>query len=109
MINPMDATKATNEKTRPASYAIRYQDPVFACVTSEVFKGSAMDADLWSGEDIVVTMKNGTDAQDLIWTLSSFSPTTWNMPFDAEDVTGFAHEFTPQDGVQYNRVALAAS
>lgn len=106
LVNTLD-TKLAAAKTQPLAYVVTSQDPKFSCTTTEVFKGTNMDDDEWTAEDIVLTLANGTAGENITVTLSSFKPDAWNMPLEAEDLVGFAHEFGPASGTLYNRVQFA--
>lgn len=106
MHNPADG-KTAGSHTLPDGYYVTKNAPTFSCVTSNVFKGTAMDGDTWTAEDIVLTLANGTAGENITITLDDWVPESWNMPVEAEGRIGFAHEFAPGDGTIYNRVTTA--
>lgn len=108
MHNPADG-KTAGSKTLPDGYYVTKNSPTFSCVTSNVFKGTAMDGDDWTAENVVLALANGTSGENITITLVGWVPdgSAWEMPLEAEGRVGFAHAFAPGDGTIYNRVTIA--
>jgi hypothetical protein len=100
-------TSTSGSRTLASSYLIEKIDQSLTVATTEMYKGTAMDGDVWTPEDITITLTNGTTAQDQTITLDDWVPQSWDMPLDAEAMIKFAHEFIPGDGTVYNRAAIA--
>lgn len=102
--NPMD-TKVAAYRTQPLKYIVTRNDPRLSFVTS-----NPLDATAWYGtpthtaRDLTFAFANGTVGEDIGIELDEWVPQSWNMPFEAEGKIGFAHEFVPGDGTNYNRV-----
>ena len=106
MVNAMD-TKASDSQTIPTAYAITKQDVTFTCSSTDEWQLDSMDGDTWTAGDIVITMANGTGAEDITITLDDFVPDEFNMPLEAEDIEKFGHSFIPGAGTAYNRVQIS--
>lgn len=106
MFNPMD-TKAADYGTQPLKYIVTRQDTGLSLVTSNV-----LDGDNWYGvethteRDITIALANGTAGEDVDFECDLFVSNGFNMPFEAEDLVGFAHDFIPGSGLIYNRVKI---
>ena len=94
-------------KALPFGYVMTQQDPRFQAVCSDSGHLTTMLDDDWTPEDIVITMANGTQAQDIEITLSDFILSNWSAPFEPEGIVGHAHEWIPGSGNQYGRVLFA--
>lgn len=104
--NPLNG-KTAGAKTFPAAVTINGNDPSFSCVTSDEYNVENLAADDWTAVDVVVTLANGTSAENITVTLDDWIAENFNFPVTGEDFDGFSHEFRPGDGTTYNRVKFA--
>jgi len=104
--NPLNG-KTAGAKTFPAAAVIQGNDPTLSFVTSDEYGAAGLFADDHTPVDIVVTLANGTSAENITLTLVDFVPESFDMPVSGETFDGFSHEFKPGDGVTYNRVQVA--
>lgn len=102
--------KVAGALTVPTGFYTTQRAYTFNSVTHDVFEGDAMEGDTWTPGNITVELNNqiGAGADDVIFTCSNFVPDGFNMPFESEDVVGFAHSFIPGSGTQHGRITVAA-
>jgi len=81
--------------------------PVFTCTTRLKLLPDQNVRNWTAGLAIVITLANGTPAENLTFTLSDFSATgPYNVPFETGAVSGFQNTFTILDGVRHGRAVL---
>lgn len=108
MHNPMNQ-KTAGSRTLPDGYAMTTHGVGFSCVTRDPYlvASSEVIGDAWTPVALAITLANGTGAEDIAIAATDLIPDTLDMPFEAEGLVGFAHEFGLGDGNLYGRVTFA--
>jgi hypothetical protein len=108
MHNPMDSAKTAGVKTLPDGYYITQSKPTISLVMSSLRYGATTAlADEWTGENIIVALANGTTAENLTFTASTFVVNSaFEVPLGEKGRIGFKSDHKPDSGLQWGRIAV---
>lgn len=85
--------RSAGAKTSPSAIHVTKSEPTLELITTEPIVVSQLDDDAYTAGEVVITLDNGTEADDAAITISDMVCPDFNLPWEGEGRQGFRHSF----------------